>query len=105
MKLLFGNEYHLWQTIRAEVARLTAELEGAEHTNQLHEETIRVLREDVKYHREKSDRAVDNILLTKGLPSILPEPPTPLDVFDESDEDVEAMRKSLQTDPAKAWHS
>ena len=105
MKFLFGPEYHLWQTIRAEVARLTAELEGAERTNQIYVETIRVLMEDVKYHRERADRAVDNILLTKGMPSILPEPPAPLNVFDESAEDVEAMRKSLQTDPAKVWHS
>ena len=105
MKLLFGEEYRLWQTSQAEVARLTAELAGAERTNQIYVQTIRVMMEDLQYHRERADRAVDNVLFVKGLPSIIPEPPAPLDVFDESDEDVEAMRKSLQTDPAKAWHS
>ena len=104
MKLLFGAEYRLWQSIRAEVARLAAELEGAERMNSTYLGTIRQLMEDLKYHRDRADQAVDNILLTKGLPGITPESAEGSDLFEESEMEVEEMRKALQENPGRVWH-
>ena len=104
MKLLWGAEYKLWQNIRAEVARLTAELEGAERMNQTYVGTVRQLMEDMKYHRERADQAVNVALLTKNLPGITPEPAAADNFFEESELEVEEMRRELRENPGKVWH-
>ena len=104
MKLLWGAEYRQWQGIRAEVSKLSAELEGAERMIQTYAGTIRQLMEDLKYNRERADRAVDAALLTKGLPSVMPEPAGVDDLFEESELEVEDIRRELRENPGKVWH-
>ena len=104
MKLLWGAEHKLWQSIRAEVSRLTAELAGAERMIQTYAGTIRQLMEDLKYNRERADRAVDAALLTKGLPSITSEPAGADNLFEESELEVEDIRRELRENPGKVWH-
>jgi len=104
MKLLYGKEYRLWQTLRAEYARVTAELEGSERMNQTFAGTIRQLMEDMKYYRERADRASDNLLLIRGVPGIRPEIPTPEEhPFQEDEAEVEALRKRIIENPTAAW--
>ncbi len=55
------------------------------------------------YERERANRAVDNLLIQKGLAPITPDPrpetlPDPMAMWDEPEASVEAMRKRIQED-------
>ena len=100
MKVLWGKEYRLWQMLRAEYARVAAELEGEQRISKVFAETIKQLREEVQYHRER----VDDLLFTRGVSSIRPEPRTPEeDPFLEDPVAVEAMEKRMAADPNAVW--
>ena len=104
MKMLWGKEYRLWQMLRAEYARVTAELEGEQRISKTFAETIQQLREEIQYHRERADRAVDDLLLTRGVLPIRPEPRMPEeDPFIEDPVAVEALEKRMAADPNAVW--
>ena len=104
MKLLWGKEYRLWQVLRAEYARVEAERDGAERIVQTYAGTIRQLMEDVKYYREKCDRAVDDLLLVRGVPPIRPDNPMESeDLLEEDPKLVEEQQRLLETHPEAAW--
>mgnify|MGYP001601051310 FL=1 len=104
MKILWGKEHRLWQVLRAEYARVEAERDGAERMIQTYAGTIRHLMEDLKYYREKADRAVDDLLLVRGVPPIRPDLPTETeDLLEEDPKLVEEQQRLLETHPEAAW--
>ena len=106
MKLLWGKEYRLWQVLRAEYARVEAERDGAERMVQTYAGTIKQLMDDVKYYREKADRAVDDLLLVRGIPPVRPDiPEAGEDILEEDPKLVEEQRRLLEANPEAAWRS
>ena len=83
---------------------MSAELEGEQRISKTFAETITQLREEVQYHRERADRAVDDLLLTRGVSPIRPEPrPPEEDPFAEDPAAVAALEKRMAVDPNSVW--
>jgi hypothetical protein len=97
------NELKELRTFRAEVASVMDQ--NLLLLTRL-EERITQLRDDWVYERERADRAVDSLLASKGLASILPSTPVQMeaeqDPFAEDPKEVNRILAEMGLGPKKA---